>query len=368
MSTTASPVRASSRLEGLDVSVHTVPTDQPEQDGTLDWDSTTIVVVEAHSDGEVGVGYTYADAACGELVEHVLTPELLGGDAMNVQAGWWKMVRRCRNLGVPGLCSMAIGAVDAALWDLKARLLAVPLAGLLGGARSEVMAYGSGGFTSYTDERMAMQLRGWADRGLRAVKIKVGRGLDRDLERVGVARQVIGSDIALYVDANGAWRREQALQFAERCAAHDVAWFEEPVTSDDLDGLHWMRDRAPAGMAIAAGEYGFDLFSFRRMIDAGAVDVVQADATRCGGITGFLAVAALCQAACLPLSAHTAPSLHLHPCCAVDDLHSLEYFHDHTRIERMLFDGVVEPDADGMLRPRMDAAGNGLRLKEDVPT
>jgi L-alanine-DL-glutamate epimerase-like enolase superfamily enzyme len=129
-----------------------------------------------------------------------------------------------------------------------------------------------------------------------------------------------------------------------------------------------MRDRAPAGMAIAAGEYGFDLFSFRRMIDAGAVDVVQADATRCGGITGFLAVAALCQAACLPLSAHTAPSLHLHPCCAVDDLHSLEYFHDHTRIERMLFDGVVEPDADGMLRPRMDAAGNGLRLKEDVPT
>jgi L-alanine-DL-glutamate epimerase-like enolase superfamily enzyme len=367
MSTIDATVRAPAAVERVEAAVHTVPTDQAEQDGTFDWTSTTVVVVRAYADGEVGLGYTYADAACAELISGVLAEELAGLDAMDVDAGWWRMVRRCRNLGVPGMCSMAIGAVDAALWDLKARLLELPLARLLGMARTDVMPYGSGGFTSYTDERMAMQLRGWADRGLRAVKIKVGRDPERDLERVAVARKTIGPEVDLYVDANGALRRKQALRFAEQCAAHGVSWFEEPVSSDDLDGLRLIRDRAPAGMMIAAGEYGFDLFAFRRMIDAGAVDVVQADATRCGGITGFLAVAKLCQAACLPLSAHTAPALHLHPCCAVDDLHSLEYFHDHTRIEQELFDGVVEPDADGMLRPNLDTPGNGLRLKEDHP-
>src|SRR5207248_1073491 len=153
----------------------------------------------------------------------------------------------------------------------------------------------------------------------------------------------IGPEAQLYVDANGAYTRKQALAQAEAFAEIGVIWFEEPVSSDDLDGLRLLRDRSPAGIRIAAGEYGYDLFYFRRMLEAGAVDVLQADATRCAGVTGFLAAAALCEAHNMPFSAHTAPSLHTHLCCAAATVMNVEYFHDHARIERLLLDGAREP-------------------------
>ena len=362
MSSATVAARPGAAVRQLAVTVRTVPTDQPEQDGTLDWDATTMVIVEATADGRTGIGYTYSDASCAELIRETLAPHVLGHDALNVQATWWRMAEQTRNLGRPGIVSAAIGAIDSALWDLKARLLDLPLVSLLGQIHESAPIYGSGGFTSYTDERLAEQLHGWVAEGVGAVKIKIGRDPERDLERIGLARATIGSKVDLYIDANGAYGRQQALLMAEQAARFQVRWFEEPVSSDDLDGLRMVRERAPAGMAIAAGEYGYDIFDFRRMIDARAVDVVQADATRCGGITGFLAVAALCQAACLPFSAHTSPALHLHPCCAVGPLHSIEYFHDHVRIEHMVFDGVVEPAA-GQLVPRLDRPGNGLQLR-----
>jgi L-alanine-DL-glutamate epimerase-like enolase superfamily enzyme len=267
-----------------------------------------------------------------------------------------------RNIGRPGLASMAIAAVDVALWDLKARLLDLPLVTLLGAVRDSVTVYGSGGFTSYTAERLVQQLAGWVAEGMTQVKMKVGRDAGADLARVAAVRAAIGSSARLFVDANGAYTRKQALAQAEAFAAHGVVWFEEPVSSDDLDGLRVLRDRIPAGMDLAAGEYGFDLRYFRRMIDAGAVDVLQADATRCAGITEFLRVGALCEAAGLPLSAHTAPALHLHPCCALTRICHVEYFHDHARIERMLFDGAVAPRA-GRLHPDLGRPGLGLELK-----
>ena len=141
-----------------------------------------------------------------------------------------------------------------------------------------------------------------------------------------------------------------------------MRWFEEPVSSDDLAGLRLIRDRAPAGMDIAAGEYGYMLPYFEAMLAAGAVDCLQADVTRCEGITGFMRVAALCQARSLELSAHCGPAIHLHPCCAAPSLRHLEYFHDHVRVERLLFDGVPEPVA-GTLAPDLSRPGNGLELK-----
>jgi L-alanine-DL-glutamate epimerase-like enolase superfamily enzyme len=182
------------------------------------------------------------------------------------------------------------------------------------------------------------------------------------VERVRVARKAISPETELYVDANGAYDRKQALLQAERFAQFGVTWFEEPVSSDDLEGLHLLRDRAPAAMEIAAGEYGYDIFYFRNMLAAGAIDVQQADVTRCGGITGFLQVAALCQAYNIPLSAHTAPALHTHVACAVHPFKNLEYFHDHVRIEAMLFDGLPQL-VHGELRPDLSCPGNGLELK-----
>jgi L-alanine-DL-glutamate epimerase-like enolase superfamily enzyme len=250
------------------------------------------------------------------------------------------------------------------LWDLKARLLAVPLTDLVGRVRRSIPAYGSGGFTSYSDQQLHEELADWAADGLRMVKIKVGRDPDVDPDRVAVARKAIGPDARLFVDANGAYNRKDALTFARAFADLGVVWFEEPVSSDDLASLRVLRDRAPGGMDITAGEYGYDLFYFRRMLEAGAVDVLQVDATRCGGITGFLRAAALCEAAPVPMSAHTAPTLHGHLCTCVAPAIHAEYFRDHARVEQLLFDGALAP-TNGDLVPDLDRPGLGVALRTD---
>ena len=346
----------------LKVSVFTVPTDLPESDGTYEWDATTLVLAESHAGGKTGIGYSYADISTAELIQSKLADVVLGCEALDVTSAWSKMAHSIRNLGRPGICSMAISAVDTALWDLKARLLNLPLVRLFGQVHDGVNIYGSGGFTSYTNQQLAEQLAGWAEQGILRVKMKIGRDPAADVERVWIARDAIGSQTELFVDANGAYSRKLALRQAEAFAQSSVRWFEEPLSSDDLEGLRLIRDRAPAAMDIAAGEYGYDSWYFRRMLDAGAVDVLQADATRCAGFTGFLQAAVLCEAHHLPLSAHCAPTLHVHVGCAAIPLRHVEYFHDHVRIENMLFDGVPQP-RHGKLYPDLSRLGTGLELK-----
>lgn len=340
-----------------------MPTDFPESDGTLQWNSTTLVLVHAHGGNEVGLGYTYADSATALLVQHTLAKTVEGQNAMAPTANWNAMVMRTRNLGRPGIVSMAISAVDIALWDLKARLLDLPLLTLLGTVRESVPIYGSGGFTSYSEQQLRNQLAGWVEQGITRVKMKIGRDANADIRRVQAAREAIGRDVELFVDANGAYSRKQALDQAQKFADFNVSWFEEPVSSDDLAGLRLVRDRAPSGMEIAAGEYGYDAGYFRRMLAAGAVDVLQADATRCGGVTGFLQAMALCEAHHLPLSAHTAPWVHTHLGCAATPVRHLEYFHDHVRIEKMFFDGVRSP-VNGELEPDLSRPGMGIELRQ----
>ena len=349
-------------IEKIDVAAYKIPTDFPESDGTYEWKSTTLVVVAAHAGDEAGIGYTYADGATARLIHDRLAAAIEGLDALAVPLAWQTMVESIRNLGRPGISSMAISAVDAALWDLKAKLLGLPLATLLGAVRDAAPVYGSGGFTSYSLEQLRAQLGGWAEQGIGRVKMKIGRDPLADPRRVAEARQAIGPNVELFVDANGAYSRKQALAEAEAFAEQGVCWFEEPVSSDDLEGLRLLRDRAPPGMEIAAGEYGYDLVYFRRMLEAGAVDVLQIDATRAGGITGFLLGASLAAAFGLEVSAHCAPSLHVHPCCALANVRPLEYFHDHARIEQMLFDGALMPEASE-LRYDKSRPGMGIELK-----
>jgi len=349
-------------IKEVKVRSYSVPTDYPEADGTYQWDKTTIVVVEIAAAGEGGLGYTYADSSVATLIHGVLANVVRGSNATDIPMLWHAMHGAIRNLGRPGICSMAISAMDVALWDLKARILKVPLTRLLGAARDGIAVYGSGGFTSYSDEQLRKQFSQWVDAGISMVKMKVGTEPDRDPHRVRAARQAIGDRTRLFVDANGAYRRKQALALAQAFCDLGVSWFEEPVSSDDLEGLHLIRNAGPAGMDIAAGEYGYDAFYFRRMLEAEAVDVLQADATRCGGITGFLHADALCLARSLPLSAHTAPSIHLHTCCAAQTACNLEYFHDHARIESMFFDGCVKPQ-NGVLHPDSERPGLGLEFR-----
>ena len=349
-------------LRAPSVSVYTVPTDTPESDGTFEWRSTTLVVVELEAGGQHGIGYTYADKATGMFVREILADVIEDRDAMDIPGTWNAMNVAVRNLGRRGVAAMAISAVDNALWDLKAKLLAVPLLKLLGAARNAIRIYGSGGFTSYGNAQLKRQLSGWVEQGIGMVKMKIGRVPANDPERVRAARAAIGKHAQLFVDANGAYARKQALHLAEEFAEYNVRWFEEPVSSDDLAGLRLLRNRAPACMDIAAGEYGYDGGYFRRMLAAGAVDVLQADATRCGGITGYLQAAALCEAFEVPLSAHCAPTLHMHVACATRATRHIEYFHDHVRIEHLLFEGVPEP-VDGCLRPDVERPGAGFSLK-----
>lgn len=356
--------RLRSKIEDVAISAYTIPTDHPESDGTIAWDKTTLVLVEVNSEGERGLGYTYGDPSTANLIRNKLADQIRNRNAMDIAGCHQAMLVSVRNLGRPGIASLAISAVDIALWDLKARLLSLPLFRLLGAVREEVPIYGSGGFTSYSIKQLQSQLAGWTSTGISMVKMKIGRQPQDDLGRVRAAREAIGPDAQLFVDANGAYSRKQALEFAEKFHELGVRWFEEPVSSDDLDGLRLLRARAPAGMDIAAGEYGYDLFYFRRMLESEGVDVLQADATRCGGVTGFMYAGTLSLARCLPFSAHTAPSIHAHLGCAAEQLRHVEYFHDHVRIEHMCFEGVLDPTG-GRLRPDPERPGLGLRLHRE---
>lgn len=354
------------RITDIKARAYKIPTDKPEADGTFAWDSTTLIVVHVSGGGMTGLGYTYTDGCIVPLIEGKLGETLTEAqaDAMDPPAAWLSMQNAVRNMGREGLAATAISAVDGALWDLKAKLLDVPLCLLLGRYRDACPVYGSGGFTTYTDDELREQLSGWTQRdGCRWVKMKIGTDPGRDPHRVRIAKDAIGGH-TLFVDANGAYKRKQALAFADLFAREaQVGWFEEPVSSDDLKGLHMMRERAPAIVEIAAGEYGYTLDYFRRMLNAKAVDVIQADITRCGGVTGFLQVAALAHAQHTDLSGHCGPSFHLHAACAVPRFRHLEWFHDHVRVEQMLFDGAPQVK-DGAIRPDLSRPGMGLRFKE----
>jgi L-alanine-DL-glutamate epimerase-like enolase superfamily enzyme len=322
-----------------------------------------MILVTIEAGGKSGLGYTYAEEATARLVHSLLCEIVAGRDVFAHAAILQDIHRRVRNLGETGISRMAAAAIDNALWDLKARLLDVPLVNLLGRVRDGIPLYGSGGFTTYSDEQLQRQLSGWAQQGFSMVKMKVGSHPEDDPRRVAVARRAIGDICELFVDANGAYTVTQALRLAYEFGERRVRWFEEPVSSDHLVGLNEIRVRAPIGMDIAAGEYGYTAWYFRRMIDAGAVTILQADATRCGGISGFMEVAALCWAANLPLSSHCGPSMHLHVCCSVPRAIHMEFFHDHARIERMFFEGFCEPK-NGIMSPDLTRPGNGLALKE----
>jgi L-alanine-DL-glutamate epimerase-like enolase superfamily enzyme len=349
-------------IEHCEVSAFVVPTDFPESDGMAEWNSTTLILVELGAGKNSALGYSYASESCVPLIREKLFPIVRGKNPFSLSALRNEMNSVVRNFGRHGICSSAIAAVEIALWDLKAKVLDLPLVKLLGAVREKIPVYGSGGFTSYSEKQLSKQFENWVGEGISMVKMKIGREPERDETRVKSARKAIGEKIKLFVDANGAFTPKQALNFAEKFSEQNVTWFEEPVSSDDLCGLNFLRERAPAKIEIAAGEYNYDLWQAQKMLEARAVDVLQADATRCG-VTGFLQMATLCDAFQIPLSAHTSPALHAHLCCAANRARHVEYFHDHVRIEQMFFDGATTKHKNGFLQPDFSQPGLGLEFK-----
>ncbi|MCX5203066.1 mandelate racemase [Streptomyces sp. NBC_00237] len=358
-------------LEQLDAACYLVPTDGPEADGTLSWDRTPVVVVEARADGTAyGTGWTYAPAAVGAYVVQELAPLLLGLDVFDIPAAHAAMCGAARDHGRPGLAASAISAVDIALWDLKSHLLALPLTRLLGAARDTVPVYGSGGFTTYHDTHLASQLGGWVHgQGIERVKIRIGeawgRAVVRDLDRVRLAREVIGTQAELYVDASGAYTRKQAVRIGVPLAEHGVGWFEEPVPADDLTGLRLVRDAVVCDVTAGGTGAASDLAHAARTIQAEAVDCVVSDATRCGGLTTFLRTAALAQAHGLEISTRGAPHAHAHAAASLPNLRHVEWFHDHVRVESMLFAGALDPTGGTLDLTHPLPPGHGLSLRHD---
>ncbi|MGB8704003.1 MAG: enolase C-terminal domain-like protein [Gillisia sp.] len=348
-------------LEKASVSAYKIPTEAPESDGTLKWDHTTLVLVQLESNGVEGIGYTYANPATAFMINRQLLSLLEDENILNISLLWEKMLHHIRNLGRPGISSMAIAAVDNALWDLKAKILNLPLCTLFGQIHSEIPVYASGGFTSYDPAEISEKFGQLFQKGHNKFKMKIGRDKSEDLRRIEAARKAIG-DSELFVDANGAYFPREAIKMSREMKDFNIKWFEEPVTSDDLAGMKRVRDKAPPGMNITAGEYGYSSNYFKRMLESGAVDVLQADATRCAGFTGLFRAAVLCESFHLPFSTHCAPYLHLHAAVAVKNCVHMEYFRDHVRIEKMLFEGPEEVE-DGKLSPDLSQPGMGLHFK-----
>jgi L-alanine-DL-glutamate epimerase-like enolase superfamily enzyme len=351
------------KITHLDTAVFRFPTGEPEADGTLGWNATTAVVVIAHAGSVTGLGWTYSTGAAEAVIRDHLAGAAVGQDTADVASCWESMRRACRNLGARGLVMQAISAVDIALWDLKARTLDLPLRELLGQVRSEIPVYGSGGFTTMSDDALAEQVEQWKALGCHAMKIKIGeswgRRTDRDLARVRRVREV-APHADLMVDANGGYSRAQARRVGAALDELGVVWFEEPVSSDDIDGLAHVRDAVNCD--VAAGEYAADLYDTAGLCQA--VDCLQLDATRCGGYTGFAGAASLAAAHNLEVSAHCAPALHAPIAAATVNLRHVEYFADHARLEPLLVEHTPVVD-EGAMRPNA-TVGHGLLLAVDA--
>ena len=349
-------------IQHLQTSAFRIPTVTPEADGTLQWDHTTLVLVEIKAGGKTGIGYTYGDASAAFLIDRSLKKLVTGKNIFDIPAITNSLIQKIRNDGDCGIAMMAVSALDNGLWDLKAKILGQPLCVVLGKVRSQMLLYGSGGFTNYSDEQVADQFNHWEESGIKFLKMKIGTDPNRDVERVKAARHIINEGSKIFVDANGAYTVKQAIEKSQQFAEYGVCWFEEPVPSDNLKGLRFIRERVPSAVNIAAGEYGYNLSYFEQMFSANAVDILQADATRCGGISGFLKAGYLAEAFQIPFSSHCAPAIHLHAALSLPSFYIAEYFFDHVRIEEMLFDGVAKP-VDGYLKPDPLRPGLGIEFK-----
>ena len=279
------------------------------------------------ADGAEGLGYTYTVGAGGgairQLIARDLAPLLEGADETRIEALWQKLWWAVHYVGRGGLAVHAISALDTALWDLMARRRGLPLWRLLGGHDPKVAAYAGGIDLFFTLEELLRQTEDNLAKGFRAIKMKVGRErLSEDMARVAAMRDLLGPDLPLMVDANMRWSADQAIRAARAFAPHEVFWLEEPTIPDDVPGH--VRIRREGGLPLAAGENLHSIYEFQALIAAGGVSFPEPDLSNCGGVSAWLKVARLAEAANLPVTSHGVHDLHVHLLAAVPNASYLE--------------------------------------------
>lgn len=311
-------------------------------------------------EGPSGLGFSYNHPETVAIIEQRLLPTVLGRDPFDTEGIWADMYDAVHTLGHQGLVFNAMAAIDIALWDLKARALGLPLYKLLGACRESVPVYGSGGFLNYSVDELVEEATGFVERGIPRVKMKIGLDAGRDdredVRRVAAVRKAVGDDVEIYVDANGSYRAKQAVDVARRLEDLRVGWLEEPVHAADREGLAVVARGTT--IPLATGEFEYHLFAFRSLMAAGAVDIVQADVGRVGGVTPWLKIAKLAEAFNLPVAPHAFDVVHLHLMCAVPNATVLEHL---SIYDDLPYKERPEP-RDGILTVPADRPGHGLEL------
>ncbi|HEV8634364.1 MAG TPA: mandelate racemase/muconate lactonizing enzyme family protein [Chloroflexota bacterium] len=278
-------------------------------------------------DGVTGIGLG-GTGLVGQATVEQLKKELIGEDPIDVERLWHKMWVP-KLIGRRGLTTRAISAIDIGLWDIRAKKAGLPLYKLLGGYRDRVPTYIAGGY--YEEGKglreLAQEMEQNVEMGARAVKMKVGGApMREDVERVRVAREAVGPDVKLMVDANCAYRYYEAIQLARQIERYDVFWFEEPVAPDDYEGHRKLAHMT--SIPIATGENEYTRYGFRDLIRAEAAAILNADAKVLGGVTEFMKVAALAQAYDLDIAPHGSQDIHVHLVAAISNGLILEYYRD----------------------------------------
>jgi len=352
--------------------------DQPQRTGVATYSTLGIALVEVRSDsGLVGYGEClarYSPRIWAAIVDDLLAPLVVGADPFDTERLWMRMFRDLRSFSghSRGMLVEAIAGVDTALWDLKGKAMGVPVHALLGGAtRTRLDAYASS-IMQREPAAMEAEAASLVERGFRAIKIKVGVGVEQDANTVRAIRRVVGDRIDLMLDANGAYRAADAIALAERVHDLRITWFEEPVVADDLEG--YARVRAATAIPLAGGEAEFTRFGVRDLLARGVLDVLQPDVARSGGISETKKIADLASAHHVAYAPHVgfsgavcvAATLHL--AAVATNFLTYECIHTANPLrERLAVQPVGGPEhlVDGQI-PIPDGPGLGIVLDPDA--
>lgn len=350
------------QIEGIDTAYYRLPLEPMGDAGHGAIDAEDLITLTLHADGLTGHGYSYTIGRGGQavraLIDHDLTPLLLGEDASEIQHLWDLMWRRLLYVGRGGLVSFAIAAVDVALWDLYGAREEKPLYKLFGAESREIPAYGSGVDLPKSLDELLEQTEDFLDKGFPGVKVKVGRDDPReDEERVGAVRKLIGDDVDLMIDANMSWNADEAIERGRRLEQFGLYWYEEPTIPEDVAGhARLMRELETP---IAVGESLHSPHEFRRYVDEKAAEILQIDPITNGGITASLKALKMADEAGLKTSSHYTDELSAHLLCASETPIYLE------KHAFALDPYLEEPQkvVNGHVRPT-ETPGTGLRFDE----
>jgi L-alanine-DL-glutamate epimerase-like enolase superfamily enzyme len=295
------------------------------------------------------------------LIEGSLKPQAIGEDPLNSERIWEKMYWASLQHGRRGAAISALSAIDTAVWDLKGKILKQPVHRILGGHRDKVASYGSGVDLNYTREELVREMNDYVNTGFRMVKMKVGqKDLLEDLERVKLVRKAIGPDVDLALDVNNGWSFGTAARMARKREEYDIYWREELILADEMDNL--VKLARETSIPIAVGENHYTKWEFKELMERGAVEIVQADILKCGGVTEFIKIAAMADAHGLPVCPHHTEYIDAALVASVPNGLFHEYIHEFFQpIGQILID-PISPN-NGEISPS-SKPGFGIELNE----